>query len=84
MFGLHRKHLALGMKQGDLLLIAADLLGQLLSKHSPPNRKHRRPRGQRHVVWSAMEINSSRMVKDGGGSVGAALNAELVRKSAVS
>ena len=33
--GLHRQHLALGVEGGDLLLVATDLLGQLLSKHPP-------------------------------------------------
>lgn len=28
--GLHRQHLALGVERGDLLLVAPDLLGQLL------------------------------------------------------
>lgn len=34
-FGFHRQHLALGVEGGDLLLVATDLLGQLLSKHPP-------------------------------------------------
>lgn len=39
--GLDRQHLALGVQRGDLLLVAADLLRQLLSKHSreePPSK----------------------------------------------
>lgn len=35
MLGLHSQHLALGVERGDLLLVATDLLGKLLSKHPP-------------------------------------------------
>lgn len=39
MLGLHRQHLALGLERGDLLLVATDLLGQLLSKHPPEENR---------------------------------------------
>lgn len=44
-FGLHRQHLALGVERGDLLLVATDLLGQLLSKHPPARQKTPPPPG---------------------------------------
>ncbi len=53
-FGLHRQHLTLGVKGGDLLLVSTDLLGQLLSKHPPQTENTTTPR-VRSVVQSTME-----------------------------
>lgn len=55
-FGLHRQHLTLGVERGDLLLVATDLLGQLLSKHPPQEHQHHRhPQGQESVAQSTAE-----------------------------
>lgn len=69
-FGFHCQHLAFGVERGDLLLVATDLLGQLLSKHPPQTENTTTPRVRRVWFSPQWKINSSwfyRILREGGG-----------------